>query len=139
MHRVMIVLRCACSKRSFQSLKDPWYLAEVQLLLPGALLPSPQTSQRDLLLLHEAFIPLFIKYFLVGLTSSLFSVFFRVALILAQTRNREVHLAADGWTSPIHVSNLGLVVEWEDGGVMYRALIEMIRYLFCLRCLVYIY
>ncbi|EIM80759.1 uncharacterized protein STEHIDRAFT_68018, partial [Stereum hirsutum FP-91666 SS1] len=67
MHRVIIVLRCACSKRSFNHLKDPWYLREVELLRPGTQLPAPQTSQRDLLILHEAFIPRFTAYFEVGI------------------------------------------------------------------------
>ncbi|EIM79010.1 uncharacterized protein STEHIDRAFT_70010, partial [Stereum hirsutum FP-91666 SS1] len=67
MHRVIIVLRCACSKRSFNHLKDPWYFREVELLRPGTQLPAPQTSQRDLLILHEAFIPRFTAYFEVGI------------------------------------------------------------------------
>lgn len=35
-------------------------------------------------------------------------------------------MSADGWGAPIHISELGLVLEWEDGGVMYRVLLELI-------------
>ncbi|EIM91656.1 uncharacterized protein STEHIDRAFT_30972, partial [Stereum hirsutum FP-91666 SS1] len=65
MHRAIISIRCAASKRSFQSLKDPLYLREVHLLRPGTLLPSPQTGQRDLVRLHEGFKPRATKYFVV--------------------------------------------------------------------------
>lgn len=71
MHRAIVVLHCAHSKRSFQSLKDPWYLAEVELLRPGTRVPSPQMGQRDLLVLHEAFIPRLTAYFVVGLLHAL--------------------------------------------------------------------
>ncbi|EIM84181.1 uncharacterized protein STEHIDRAFT_44275, partial [Stereum hirsutum FP-91666 SS1] len=63
MHRAIITIRCAASKCSFQSLKNPLYLHEVCLLRPSTLLPSPQTGQRDLVRLHEGFKPRATKYF----------------------------------------------------------------------------
>lgn len=64
-HRALIALRCASSKRSFHSLLDPLYHAEVELLRPGTRLPVPQTSKRDLLVLYHGFQPLLTAYFLV--------------------------------------------------------------------------
>lgn len=34
----------------------------------------------------------------------------------------------DGWTAPIHTSNLGLVLVWEDDGKLYCVLLELIKY-----------
>ncbi|KAF8798621.1 hypothetical protein BYT27DRAFT_7123024, partial [Phlegmacium glaucopus] len=41
--------------------------------------------------------------------------------------NSTIHLALDGWTSPLISSYLGLVVVWFDQGVIHRAILEFIR------------
>ncbi|KAF8799450.1 hypothetical protein BYT27DRAFT_7024298, partial [Phlegmacium glaucopus] len=40
--------------------------------------------------------------------------------------NSTIHLALDGWTSPLISSYLGLVVVWFDQGVIHRAILEFI-------------
>lgn len=46
-HRAMIAMRCAASHRPFNSVTDPFYLEEVQMLRPGTKVPSPMTVSRD--------------------------------------------------------------------------------------------
>ncbi|KAG1719768.1 uncharacterized protein EDB91DRAFT_1065342 [Suillus paluster] len=46
-HRALIALRCAVSKRPFNFVTDPHYIAEVQLLRPGVIIPNPRTVARD--------------------------------------------------------------------------------------------
>jgi hypothetical protein len=48
-HRTIIALRCAVSKRPFNMVNDPLYLAECRLLRgdPALQLPSVFTVQRD--------------------------------------------------------------------------------------------
>ncbi len=47
-HRALITLRRAKSRRPFNSVLDPEYRKEVELLHPGTKLPSPLTVSRDL-------------------------------------------------------------------------------------------
>lgn len=47
-HRALIALRCATSQRPFTCVLDEYYRAEVQLLRPGTILPSPSTVSRDI-------------------------------------------------------------------------------------------
>lgn len=124
MHRAIITIRCAASKRSYESLRDPLYLREVHLLRPGTLLPAPQTGQRDLVRLHEGFKAHATNYFVVR---ACYSLPLMLSLMLDQKHNRDIHGVADGWGAPIHVSELGLVLVWEQDGVVYRVLLEMIR------------
>ena len=42
-HRTLIALRCATSRQPFNSVSDPFYACEVQMLCPGTKLPSPST------------------------------------------------------------------------------------------------
>jgi hypothetical protein len=46
-HRALIAMRCAASNRPFQSVRDPHYLEEVEMLRPGTVVPSPMTVSRD--------------------------------------------------------------------------------------------
>lgn len=48
--------------------------------------------------------------------------------LYCQTRNRAVHLVLDGWSAPIVASFLGIVVVWYDEGIIYRAILEFIRF-----------
>ena len=45
-----------------------------------------------------------------------------------QALNSIIHLVLDGWTAPLVASYLGLVVVWHDKGLIYRAVLEFIRY-----------
>jgi hypothetical protein len=39
-----------------------------------------------------------------------------------------IHLALDGWTSPLVSSYLGLVVIWFDQGIIHHSVLEFIWY-----------
>lgn len=65
-HRVLIALRCATSKWSFNSVSDPLYANEVQMLRPGTKLPSPSTVSCDVTILYEKGSSMVKQYFLVG-------------------------------------------------------------------------
>ncbi|KAF8593292.1 hypothetical protein BDV93DRAFT_461514, partial [Ceratobasidium sp. AG-I] len=52
-HRTLIAIRCAQSKRSFNSIADDLYRQEVELLRPGTSLPSPQTVSRDMQVIYS--------------------------------------------------------------------------------------
>ena len=47
-HRTLIAMRCAKNHRPFNSVLDEDYQAEVEMLRPGTVLPSPQTVSRDI-------------------------------------------------------------------------------------------
>ncbi|KAJ6488320.1 hypothetical protein DFH09DRAFT_1105726 [Mycena vulgaris] len=44
-----------------------------------------------------------------------------------KNRNRPVHGAIDGWTSPLGTNYLGIVISWTDGGKIHRAVLEFIK------------
>ncbi|KAF8151170.1 hypothetical protein K438DRAFT_1512742, partial [Mycena galopus ATCC 62051] len=52
-HRALIALRCASSHRPFNSVRDEFYLEEVELLRPGTHVPSPITVSRDVQTLYK--------------------------------------------------------------------------------------
>ncbi|KDQ07371.1 hypothetical protein BOTBODRAFT_79550, partial [Botryobasidium botryosum FD-172 SS1] len=47
-HRALIALRCAVSKRPFNMVKDRHYIAEVELLRPGMVVPHPSIVSSDI-------------------------------------------------------------------------------------------
>jgi len=51
-HRTLIALRCARNHRSFNSVQDEDYQAEVEMLRPGTIVPSPNTVSRDIKALY---------------------------------------------------------------------------------------
>ena len=53
-HRTLMAMRCAVSRRPFQSVKDPFYLDEVEMLRPGTVVPSPATVSRDVKDIYKA-------------------------------------------------------------------------------------
>ncbi|KAJ7644486.1 hypothetical protein FB45DRAFT_720175, partial [Roridomyces roridus] len=54
MHRTLIALRSAASKRSFNSIEDKYYRMEVEMLRPGTVVPSADTVARDVQRLYES-------------------------------------------------------------------------------------
>lgn len=66
-HRALIAARCASSKCPFNSVSDPYYVQEVQMLCPQASLPSPQTVSRDVLAMYSFGAGAVRDYFLVCL------------------------------------------------------------------------
>lgn len=66
-HRALIALRCATSRRPFNSVSDPLYACEVQMLHPGTKLPSPSTVSRDISMMYESGSNVVKQYFSVGL------------------------------------------------------------------------
>lgn len=52
-HRALIAARCASSRRPFNSVADPYYIQEVEMLRPGTKLPSPATVSRDINMMYK--------------------------------------------------------------------------------------
>jgi len=65
-HRALIALRCVKGKRPFYTVKDPDYLAEVEMLRPGTVVPSPTTVARDVHTLYRELSIDVRQYFLVS-------------------------------------------------------------------------
>ncbi|KAF7341582.1 putative AC transposase [Mycena sanguinolenta] len=107
MHRTLIALRCASSKRAFNQVEDPWYLKEVEMLRPGTKVPSADTVANDVQRLYQLLSVKVKDYF--------------------ANRGREIHAVADGWTSPIEEQYLGAGIVWEDSGEIHYIILEFIR------------
>ncbi|KAK7041092.1 hypothetical protein R3P38DRAFT_2512431 [Favolaschia claudopus] len=107
MHRTLIALRCASSKRPFNQVEDKWYRMEVAMLRPGTIVPSADTVARDVQRLYVLVAQEVKAYF--------------------QRRARDVHGVVDGWTAPIAENYLGAGIVWEDVGKIYAIVLEFIR------------
>ena len=64
-HRVILALQSAESKRPFSFVRDRYFVAGVELLRPGTILPSPQTVSRDVVILYQACAQYVKEYFAV--------------------------------------------------------------------------
>ncbi|KAJ6619854.1 hypothetical protein B0H10DRAFT_1792703 [Mycena sp. CBHHK59/15] len=69
-HRAIIALQCASSHRPFNSVADPYYLEEVELLHPGTKVPAPITVSRDVQTLYRKGAKKVKEYFKVSPSSS---------------------------------------------------------------------
>ncbi|PPQ84415.1 hypothetical protein CVT26_006537 [Gymnopilus dilepis] len=105
-HRALIALRSAKYNRPVNMVTDEEYLQEVNMLRPGTIPPSPSTVARDLHKLYEE-MSIDVKKYFLSLTSA-------------------IHLVLDGWTAPIVLSYLGLVIVWCHEGVIQRSILEFI-------------
>lgn len=105
-HRVLIALRCAASHRPFNMVNDYFYQLEVELLHPGARLPSAATVSSDLKIIYLGFSNVVSDYI----------------------RSRKIYfwIITDTWTSPQGGSEQGLVIQWYENGRMYRTILEFI-------------
>ena len=125
-HRALIAARCAASKRPFNSVADPYYVQEVEMLRPGTKLPSPATVSRDVKAMYGVGAEVVREYFLVCNLSVLISVCLYSQV--KQKHNSAVHLVMDGWTSPILACYLGIVAIWFCSGRVHRCILEFARY-----------
>ncbi|KAJ3490892.1 hypothetical protein NLJ89_g11393 [Agrocybe chaxingu] len=89
-YRALVALQCACSARPINSVQDPDYRDEVEMLRPGTIAPSPSTVQHDLISIHT-------------------HLFLHVCDFLVNTPGK-MHVVLDGWTSPLIWSYLGIVL-----------------------------
>ncbi|KAJ7829498.1 hypothetical protein B0H14DRAFT_2366573 [Mycena olivaceomarginata] len=115
-HRALIALRCASSHRPFNSVADPYYLEEVELLRAGTKVPAPITVSRDVQILYREGAKKVKEYFKVSFNS-----------IEAQNYDGAIHAVIDGWTAPFVASYLGIVIIWFNAGKIHRAILEFIR------------
>ena len=67
-HRTLIALRCAANMRPYNSVQDPLYAAEVEMLRPGTKLPDPTTVSRDVQLLYQEISKCVCQYFKVWIS-----------------------------------------------------------------------
>jgi hypothetical protein len=68
-HRALIAARCARSKWPFNSVTDPYYIEEVEMLCPGTKLPCPVTVSRDINAMYKFGAEVVREYFSVCDTS----------------------------------------------------------------------
>jgi hypothetical protein len=64
-HRTLIAMRCAKNHRPFNSVLDEDYQAEVEMLRPGTILPSPQTVSHDIKAIYTEMSKNVRNYFMV--------------------------------------------------------------------------
>jgi hypothetical protein len=64
-HHTMIAMRCAKNHHPFNSVLDEDYQAEVEMLRPGTILPSPQTVSRDIKAIYAEMSKNVRNYFMV--------------------------------------------------------------------------
>ena len=124
-HRAIIALRCATSHRPFNFVNDKYYHKEVELLRPGTKIPAPTTVSLDIKHIYLELSKTVRMYFKVQV--HLYCIWSYTHILPVQNRNRAVHLAIDGWTSPLTSSYLGVVVIWYEAGKIHRAILEFLR------------
>lgn len=66
-HRALIAMRCAVSRRPFNSVRDPYYIDEVEMLRPGTHIPSPSTVSRDVNTIYKKGSTYLKEYFAVSI------------------------------------------------------------------------
>ncbi|KAF8239995.1 hypothetical protein L208DRAFT_1235428 [Tricholoma matsutake] len=64
-HHTMIAMCCAKNHRPFNSVLDEDYQAEVEMLQPGTILPSPQTVSCDIKVIYAEMSKNVRNYFMV--------------------------------------------------------------------------
>ncbi|KAJ2923520.1 hypothetical protein H1R20_g13574, partial [Candolleomyces eurysporus] len=91
----------------YNSVQDPLYVAEVEMLHPGTKLPDPTTVSHDVQLLYQEISKCVCQYF--------------------KNLGNAIYLAVDGWTAPITASFLGVVLIWSEQGEIHHIILEFIR------------
>ncbi|KAI0061953.1 hypothetical protein BV25DRAFT_1804976 [Artomyces pyxidatus] len=117
-HRALLAMRCARSKRPFNSVLDPDYQAEVELLRPGTVIPSPRTISEDVKAIYKSVSQKVKEYF---------SVCCYCSCLIGSKHAGSIHLVIDGWTAPFAYSYLGVVIVWFAQGKIWRTILEFIR------------
>jgi hypothetical protein len=117
-HRTIIALRSATSHHPFNTVADKYYKMEVELLRPGTKIPFPKTVSLDINTLYLELSKDVWAYFKVCISIKPSEIMLCVYLTI-QKWNRAVHLAIDGWTSPLRLSYLGVIVIWYDCGKIH--------------------
>ena len=116
-HHALIAARCASSKRPFNSVSDPYYIQEVQMLRPETILPSPQTVSRDVLTMYLSGARAVHDYFSVCNFS-----FSDVPIPTDYAEAQWCHPSCNGWVDVAHLGMLSwncghLVLPWQDSPV----------------------
>ncbi|CUA77267.1 Putative AC transposase [Rhizoctonia solani] len=107
MFRVLLIIWCVVNYRPFQTVSDPAFLDIVHMLRPEAIVPTPHTLSSDLTYIYNL-ATLRIREVFLGMDTG-------------------VHLAIDGWSSPLTASFLGVVVFWRTGPTLWRSVLEFIH------------
>ena len=98
-HRTLIAMRCAKNHRPFNSVLDEDYQAEVAMLRPGTILPSPQTVSRDIKSIYAEMSKNVRNYFMV-----IFFVQYTTATLLIKIYldSQLNHSFGPGWVDSTH-------------------------------------
>ncbi|QRV96471.1 hypothetical protein RhiJN_24489 [Ceratobasidium sp. AG-Ba] len=105
--RAYLLIWCAVSRQPFNVLRDPILRELFDYAHPGIVIPRPPTLSRAL------------------------TCMFNQAMIDAGERFQDIdtaiHLAIDGWTSPLSASFLGIIVIWYEGATVWRSVLDFIH------------
>ncbi|KAG9092375.1 hypothetical protein FRC06_000123 [Ceratobasidium sp. 370] len=105
--RALVVMWCAVNHRPFNAVSDPLFIDIVHLLRPSAHVPCPQTISSDLTRIYNR------------LSTDVRESF--------QETETAMHLAIDGWSSPLKASFLALILFWREGGVLWSTTLDFIH------------
>ncbi|KAG9097669.1 hypothetical protein FS749_005772, partial [Ceratobasidium sp. UAMH 11750] len=95
-----------CQPPPFHTVSDPLFIDIVHLLRPETSVPCPQTVSSDLTYIYNR------------LSTNVRESF--------QEIDTAMHLAIDGWSSPLTASFLGVIVFWRQGGKLWSSILDFI-------------
>ncbi|KAG8769320.1 hypothetical protein FRC12_005039 [Ceratobasidium sp. 428] len=105
--RAHLAIWCAVNHRPFSAISDPLFVDFVQLLRPGTNVPDPKRVSLDLTYIYNRL-----------------SINVRETFLEIDTA---MHLAIDGWSSPLTASFLGIIVFWRENGRMWSSILDFIH------------
>ena len=113
-HRALIAARCAANKRPFNSVADPYYIQEVEMLRPGTKLPSPTTVSRDIKAMYSIGAEVVREYFSV---CNIPHIDFGMLVLTSYPETQWCCPSCDGWMDVTNPSMLprncgNLVLSW---------------------------
>ncbi|KAG8745576.1 hypothetical protein FRC10_007754, partial [Ceratobasidium sp. 414] len=105
--RALVVMWCAVNHRPFNAVSDPLFIDIIHLLRPSAHVPCPQTISSDLTRIYNR------------LSTDVRESF--------QETETAMHLAIDGWSSPLKASFLALILFWRENGMLWSTTLDFIH------------
>ncbi|KAG8684222.1 hypothetical protein FRC08_013804 [Ceratobasidium sp. 394] len=98
---------CAVNHCPFHTVSDPLFIDIVDLLRPRTSVPCPQTVSSDLSHIYNK------------LSTDIQESF--------QEIETAMHLAVDGWSTPLTALFLGVIVFWRQDGIMWSSILDFIH------------
>lgn len=125
-HRTLIVAYCAASKCLFNSVADPYYVQEVEMLCPGTRLPSPAMVSRDVKAMYSVGAEVVHKDFLVH---NLSHCDFNALVLTGNVETQWCRPSCNGWMDVANPSLLpwnccNLVLQW-SGSLLHSRVCQV--------------